>query len=267
MSDIRRDRWGRPLIKQQDGSEVAYTRVSTLAKKLDDGSALIEWKADITALGVARNRSVYNRLCALASASGDPRASHRKELRSLVDTAFKAGGGEKAADAGTSIHTFCELIDKGADLRYVPPEFEGPLEAYRKAMGWLRVIDTEQFVVCDELRAAGSYDKTVMLPSGVVIVADVKTGAHEPSYPNGVTTQLAMYAHSVPYDMDTGERGENYPSFDNTRGLLIHLPLNPVDGQYRCDLYMLPLDQGWERAKAAARVRDMPKIKIERVQH
>jgi hypothetical protein len=49
-SDIKRDRWGRPLITPPDGGKpVPYTRVSTLAKALDDKTALMRWKQRQTA--------------------------------------------------------------------------------------------------------------------------------------------------------------------------------------------------------------------------
>ena len=47
-----RDRWGRPII---DGR--TYTRASTLAKALDDQSALIDWSARVALQGMSRQPS------------------------------------------------------------------------------------------------------------------------------------------------------------------------------------------------------------------
>jgi hypothetical protein len=47
-TEIPRDRWGRPLIEPPDGGKpIGYTRVSTLAKALDDKTSLMDWKCRI----------------------------------------------------------------------------------------------------------------------------------------------------------------------------------------------------------------------------
>ena len=53
--EIPRDRWGRPLITPVDGGDpMPYTRVSTLAKALDDKTALTDWKCRQVAIGPLR---------------------------------------------------------------------------------------------------------------------------------------------------------------------------------------------------------------------
>ena len=53
--EIPRDRWGRPLITPVGGGKPEpYTRVSTLAKTLDDKTALSKWMCRQTAIGLAR---------------------------------------------------------------------------------------------------------------------------------------------------------------------------------------------------------------------
>jgi len=115
-------------------------------------------------------------------------------------------------------------------------------------------------VVVDELKCAGSLDRLVRLPDGRVVVADIKTGADEPKYASGVSAQCAIYAHGQRYNPETGERTELHPDLDPETGLLIHLPLAPVDGVQVCQMYTLDLVAGWERALLAAQVRDTKAI-------
>lgn len=259
---VKRDRWSRPLILPapvegvEQGAAVPYTRVSTLAKKLDDGFGLGLWQQRVVALGIARRPSLYRHLCALAGSVADPLKQRKQELSRLVDQAFETGGGNDAAQTGTAVHLMTELVDAGMDPN--AGDLAPVIEAYRKATAGLEMVAAEQFVVCDEVQAAGTLDRLVRLPDGRVVVADVKTGANEPDYPSGVTTQCAIYARGRRYDPTTGVRGVLHPDLDVTRGLLIHLP---VDGRNTCEVYELDLDAGWAQARVAATVRDLPSIK------
>ena len=71
VKDVPRDRWGRPLIVPVDGGKpIGSTRVSTLAKALDDKSALTKWKQRQVVVGMASRPD----LAAVAAAcKGDDR--------------------------------------------------------------------------------------------------------------------------------------------------------------------------------------------------
>ncbi len=263
MTDIKRDRFGRPLIIPAEGGKpVGYTRASTLAKKLDDLNGLIAWKQRVTALGVVQDREVYQRLCSIASTVPEPLKDKdiKAQFVSVVEEAFKAGGGEKAAAAGTALHELTEYVDRRETPAYVPDDLAPILDCYIWGTTALEHVAMELFVVVDELKVAGSLDRLVRLPDGRVVVADIKTGADEPKYASGVTTQCAIYAHGQRYDPETSERTELHPDLDITTGLLIHLPLAPVDGVQVCTLWELDLVAGWERALLAATVRDAKNI-------
>jgi len=263
MTDIKRDRFGRPLIiPAKGGKPVAYTRASTLAKKLDDLNGLIAWKQRVTALGVVQDRAVYQRLCSIASTVPEPLKDKdiKAQFVSVVEEAFKAGGGEKAASTGTTLHELTEYVDRGETPAYVPDELAPILDCYVWGTTALEHVAMELFVVVDELKVAGSLDRLVRLPDGRVVVADIKTGADEPKYASGVSTQCAIYAHGQRYDPETGERTELHPDLDMTTGLMIHLPLAPVGGKQICQPYELDLKAGWARALLAAQVRDTKAI-------
>ena len=69
---VTRDRWGRPLIIPPDGGKpVAYTRVTTVAKTLEDEGGLSKWMMRMTALGLAQRPDLY----ALVATVGDDKGA------------------------------------------------------------------------------------------------------------------------------------------------------------------------------------------------
>lgn len=249
--DIPRDRWGRPLIVPEGGGKpVPYTRVSTLAKALDDKSSLTKWKQRQVVIGLGARPDLISMAKAV---KGDDR-----KLDEIVETAMTAAESERAANIGTALHALSEQVDAGADLDTLPAEFRADLAAYRQALAGLTILAAEMFVVTDEVQAAGTFDRLVRLPDGRVVVADLKTGRHEPKYPHGATQQIAVYSRGHLYDAERGRVG-HLPSLGVSQdtGLLIHLPA----GSGTCDLYLLDLTVGWSLAQVSVAVRDAFKAK------
>lgn len=254
MTDIPRDRWQRPLIIPQGGGEpVPYTRVSSLAKALDDLNNLMAWKARKVAEGLVRRQDLLTRVAG-ALANGDPDTDWptKRELNAVVSEATEAAGASKGASAGTGFHALTEAIDRGDEPAFVLDADRERLDAYRAATAALEVLDIETFVVNDVVRAAGTFDRLVRLPDGAVVVADLKSGKSEADYPLATTIQIATYANGRRYDPETGERTPLHPDLDVSRGVLIHMP--PSGG---CSLYVLDLHRGWHAAQLAAQVRDI----------
>jgi len=248
---INRDRYGRPLIEPVGGGKaIPYTRVSTLAKALDDKTALTKWKQSMVVAGIAARPDLVSLATA---ASGDKRA-----LADIVEQAMSAAESDRAANLGTAIHTFTERVDAGSAISTFPEIHQADLQAYKTAMTGIEIIATELFIVTDEVEAAGTFDRLVRLPDGRVVVADVKTGANEPKYPHGVGTQIAIYSHGHLYDPVKGRIG-HLPTVGVSTdvGLLIHMPV----GTGRCDLYLIDLTVGWKLAQTAVAVRNAYKQK------
>lgn len=243
---IPRDRWGRPLIAPAEGGEpIAYTRASTLAKVLDEKTALIQWKCRQTALGMSKRQD----LVALARTL-DP-TKDKKKLNEIVETAMDAVGSDAAANLGTALHSMTELIDDGADPNSFGTEYVWHLTNYREAMKDIEIVATELFVVTDELQTAGTFDRLLRLPDGRVVVGDVKTGK-DPDYPHGTATQIATYSRGHLYHPERGRIG-HLPSMgiDQETGVMIHLAAESG----ACTLYELDLTVGWNLAQAASIVR------------
>lgn len=251
--EIPRDRYGRPLITPAGGgTPVPYTRVSTLAKTLDDKTALAKWMCQQTAIGMSTRPD----LVSLVAASRD----NKTVLAEAVEQAMSAAKSNEAANLGTTLHALTESWDRDQyDPQYVSPTMHEDVRAYAVATEHLKVEAIEVFVAADEVQSAGTFDRVVRLPDGRLMVADIKTGQHEPKYPSGVTTQIAVYAHGTPYQ-PPGDRGAALAELgiSQTEGMLIHLPA----GKAQCDLYVLDLRVGWALAQVAHSVRAMQKSKI-----
>lgn len=244
--EIERDRWGRPMvIPAHGGKAVAYTRATTLAGAVDDTSGLMKWKARMTLLGAAKNPH----LATAALAAGD----NKWELNKLADKAAEAAGGDVAAITGTSMHSFTERIDRGEPMGDVPEVLRGDVLAYQTATAAMKRLHIEQFVVCDELKAAGTPDLIVEF-EGERYIADKKTGSVD--YPHKMAAQLAIYAHSQMYDIETGRRTP-LPAVNGQRGIIIHLPA----GEGTAQLYWVNIAAGWEAAQLGVKVNEWRKHK------
>lgn len=254
MTEIQRDRWGRPLIVHPEGlslKPIPYKRASSLGGILEDTHNIMLWKQRLTAQGIAKNQH----LALKVSAAGED----KQALNAVALEAFELAGGSRRADIGTAVHALTEKYDRGEDLGFVPDEYEGDLDAYAVATKFIKWLSIEQFVVCDELQVAGTpdrigrllspvtFDNGVTLPTGWQGIFDVKTGSV--GFPHGFSVQLATYAHSKGYDPATGKRFA-LPDVSDEYGVLIHLPA----GEGECSLHLLDIAGGWKAAHLALEV-------------
>jgi hypothetical protein len=165
-----------------------------------------------------------------------------KELNALCSIARqKAGEGIKSA-WGTVVHWFTECIDNDLDWEeHDPPDdvihaakeygepldviykqAAGDLDAYEFATQDLTTILTEQFVVCDDARAAGTADRASHYgPTNKAYVCDLKTGRVDHG---GLkfAIQMAIYARGdkYVYNPDTAVR-EPLGDFENITGAAV----------------------------------------------
>jgi hypothetical protein len=249
-----RDQYGRPLIEPIGGGKpIPYTRASTLAKSLSNTEGLTKWKMRMVALGV----SVRPDLRALISTCWDSKRG--EHLDDSIERAIEYAGGNTGSSTGTAIHALTEQYDNhGMDaIGHLEPELRRDLEAYAAATEPFKVLAMEGFVVQDELKAAGSYDRIVsgLDPWGNPghFIADLKTGQYAAKQPHDICIQTATYAHGTHYTVGIG-RQDNLADLgvNQDLSLLYHLPA----GSGRCDVYWLDIRNGWHLAKVAASVRD-----------
>lgn len=245
MTEIPRDRWGKPLITPPGGSRpVAYDRVSSYGDALDDKTGLERWKRRETIKGLIARPD----LLLQASASAD----NKYVLDRIAEEALEAAGGSAAANTGTALHGLTEILDRGQPLPPFPEKYAADLDAYQVATARFDHAYIEQFVVCDELQAAGTPDRLSyeanLIGDHRLVVCDVKTNKDN-RYLDKYAVQLAIYAHSDLYDVDTGMRTPI--DLDQEVAYIFHMPA----GQGKCDIYEIDIAAGWEKAQLAHEVR------------
>jgi hypothetical protein len=239
--DFPRDRWHQPLVvPRRGGPRETYGRPSSFGDALDDKSGLHRWNLRTTVLGMSRRADLV-----LAAAAADPR--DKATLDEIVARATEPASA--AATTGTALHALTERLDRGEELGPIPDPYGADIAAYAEATKGIRWTAVEQRRVLDGWRLAGTADRIGWHESRLR-VGDIKTGKSV-DYPHKFAIQLAIYAHSLPYDTATDRRGPADRGLDLKRGLIIHLPA----GQGTCRLYKIDIEKGWEAAQLACQVR------------
>ena len=240
-TDVPRDRYGRPLIKQVDGTKpTPYTRCTTFVSALEDTYNLQLWSQRMVALGLAHRPDL------LLSVSAH--ADDKKQLNNICSQAREASAASSKATIGTALHRICERLDNGEDFA-IPEVAKADVEAYQAATYDTRWTHVERITVHDGLKVAGTPDRIGRThPDEQALVWDIKTGTLDWGM-GKIAMQLALYAHSLAYNIDTGERTPL--DVDLTRAIIIHLPA----GEGRCDLVEVDIEAGWEAVQHAAWVR------------
>jgi hypothetical protein len=239
---IKRDRYGRPLITPPDGEEpVPYVRATTWAGTLDDTHGLIDWKCRMTALGIADRTDLR-----IATAA---HRDDKKELDSIVEQAQEASASSAAATMGTAVHKVTELIDTGKPTGRIPDEIAADVAAYQKATAAMKMLAVETFVVVDQYRVGGTFDRQIGF-EGSAYIGDLKTGASLKYGVGKFAIQLALYSRGQAYNFTTGERTPL--QVDQDWGIVIHLPV----GKGECTVYWIDLAAGWEAVEYCRWVRE-----------
>src|SRR5690625_2555385 len=243
---IERDRFGRPLILQQNGTDagkrIPYTRVTTVAGSTDDKHGLITWKSRLTALGLTQRRDLYT-----AIAATDP--EDKRTLNRLANEAADAAGATAAATTGTAIHTFTERHDRGEPIGHIPDEHKADLDAYAQATAGWKHLAVEQFLVNHEFKTAGTTDRGVESDEQT-FTAELTTRSSV-NFPLAWAIQLAIYSRSLPWDTENEVTIPWDTQPNQEKGIIIHLPA----GKGECSIYWVDLNAGWDAARLAFRVR------------
>jgi len=272
----RHGRDGRPKIRvlRPDGTTDPleakyYTRASTLGKTLENTYGIEQWKLRMVAYGIGHDRALH---LAAASVPGTTEDAHKAELARIAEEALTISRAGSGAMRGTALHHLSEQRDAGADLRHLPADALAALDAYSALMGGFEVISAEEFVVCDELETAGTFDRLVSprwpmeAPDGSTIepgdrlILDLKTNKEAKYFGPTYSCQQAVYAFGRPYSHRDG-RGEwppCDPPYDVEQGprtdwaLILHVPIeSPEDA----GLHWVDLTEGMELAQLAVTVR------------
>ena len=240
--EIPRDHYNRPLVTPPEGGKAkGYTRCTTFVGATEDLFTLQQWEKRIVALGLAARPDLIQTI------AGHP--TDNKVLNQVCADAKVAANGSRAADIGTAIHGYTEIIDGGGSMDQIPAEYRADLEAYARATESFDHEHIEQFMVHDEMSIGGTPDRISRTKDGRLMIMDVKTGGRAGEKLLGIgkmAQQLAVYSRSVKYDFETNTRTDL--GIETAVGVIIHLPA----GADQCDLITLDLNLGWEGVKLCA---------------
>jgi hypothetical protein len=245
--DFRRVGKGTPFVLDPNGKRVRYRRDSTAGKILDDESNLEDWKRRTIVFGASQRPDL------MAQVSTLDQEEDKKEIRDIVEECLVAGKGKQRATTGTAIHRMLDHVDNQDD--WLPaPQFKDAVEAYmrvRDAYG-LVPVDIEVQCINDVYRLAGTADRRYrttrnliapdgqIIPIGSILLGDTKTGETLEYSAGSFVTQLAGYADSMRYDVDTDERIPFDPPTFKDWAIIVHV----VADESRCDIYWVDLDAG-----------------------
>jgi len=254
LAEAPKDRWGRYKISDPaSGKERGYTRVTTIAKVLDDSSSLADWKTRMAITGIVQRAD----LLAQASTALDDRS----KLNKIANDAIEAAGAYSRAGIGTALHSLTQQLDLGMKPQILQG-LQSDIETYVASIAawdfkmkkeWIEVL-----LINDEFEYAGTADRIVTTRDGKICIFDLKTGT-DLSYSFGsIAVQLAMYANADwIYDWKTGERTALPEGLDMKEGIICHLPA----GEANCKFYTVDLEAGWEAAKMSFATRNWRKRK------
>ena len=248
-ADFTRDRWGRPLIIPADGGKaIAYGRFSSHGSVLEDKFALEKWKIRTSAIGLTKRSDLFAQLAACP-----PEDS--KRIDEIMSQALEAGGGSVGANLGTALHEFTQRVDLGEiTLDEISEPWRSDVEAYLSALEAHNLTVIRELIevnlVNDELLLAGTADRFYHSTRGV-ICADIKTGKQISKNPLAYAVQLASYANSMLYDIETGTRKPIADDLELRTGYIIHIPAN----KGRCDIYEVDLMEAMAAARLASTVK------------
>lgn len=248
---IQRDRYGRPLIFQENGTVKPYRRASSVAGTMNDAEGIVIWSNRHTAVGVARNVGIAQRIATLGENPDDYTPQDKRDLDSMIRDAKAQTGGEYKADYGTALH---RATEPGFDGIVIGDGMRADIGAYESKMLDLGLvaIATEIWLVSHRYEVAGTADhlylatKPIPMPDmmphlrdiavGDVLIGDKKTGRY---HPGQVAIQLALYSDGV-IDLPEGALdGVNLYNFRPDLGLGVHIPR----GEQSCSVY--PVDLLW----------------------
>ncbi len=282
VREIEYDRWGRyanlPPVPSAD-HHGPLTRVTTLAKTLEDSYHLDQWRLRQTVIGLKLRPTLLDviggRDVAKFHAAMETGAPLPKVLKDLVQgvasTAMEEAGSYDGADKGTAFHDLAERLDAGhpLDMNKIMNEVTDDqlkmLTAYSGALQKhkLRAVPEymERVICVPELGVAGRLDRIYedsYYGPPVLRIGDLKSQKTLDFGHMALSIQLACYSHAKWILNHETWQWEPMPELDVSKGVIAWVPaIEPG----RAEVHDVDLDFGWQLAKAALKVRGWRKQK------
>jgi hypothetical protein len=253
----RRDRYGRYLVvPPQGGAPVGYSRATTIAKVLDGGGGLMDWKATMTVTGLLLRPGLRAQWEALmAQEKGDPwyhSQQGKANCKRLVEDCATVGGASDRAQIGIALHKITALVDSGKEP-HLTADTARDVAAYQEGLvaNGITLVPgaIELTVALDTYQVAGTFDRLVRVPGRELpLVADLKTGANLDYSWQSFAVQLAIYSRAEAiYEQGPAQDGSldqrhPMPAVDQEFGLVLWLNA----GSANLEVYEVDLNAGWE---------------------
>lgn len=240
------DQYGRYMVVPEGQTKaIPHTRVTTLARTLDDEFGLTKWRQRMVAVGVSKRPDLLAQIAACLP-------TETARLDALARDAVEAAGASSSANLGSALHSFAQRIDAGEDISIVPETWRADIEAYRAAMAdaGFSIQLVERCCVIPDLQVAGTLDRVVERADHLHVL-DLKTGQRLDFSWGSIAAQLALYAHAETlYDLESGVHSP-MPEVDRHVGYVAWLPA----GKGTCEIIPVDLQEGWMGAMLADSVR------------
>lgn len=258
LPDERDGRQWYKLKRPSSGDPMSASRVSTMAKVLEDTFGLTQWQLRMLLLGLT------NRPDIVGKAHGMDVKADSKILNALVAEAKKSAGASLKADMGTLRHKQCEEVDLGIKtLEELPVDARADIGSYLAEMErhQVKVVPSmvERITYNSEFDTAGKFDRILQLPDGSYVIGDTKTGNVEMAALS-IGVQLWLYATGVNTSGVWSKVRREWDTSIKVRediGVVMHMPV----GQGKCELLVVDLKQGEIDARLSQKVKERRKVK------
>lgn len=256
-------------------ARVKYGSPSGFGGMIEDPYSLAKYTERYIVEGIGIDAELQA-MCRNLAAMGREHPQFNSTADGIVAKAREAANHMLAADRGTHMHAVTDDIDLGRDWLHRADEGQllglsldvqtGLAAAWRDCMArhGIEMLAVEASCVDDAWHLAGTLDRivrltrplTFALDGGELVVLDadtVRLGDTKTGHPRRLkhAIQIASYAQSLPYDLDTETRGEWPWPIAQDYGLIFHLDVaSALEGRYRCDLVLVDLAAGREHGGA-----------------
>lgn len=244
-----RDRYGRYMHQHpQYGYRSSFSRATTIAKKLDSGSNLMDWHDRKLIEGLARYPQLMDGLD-VGKLGTTNEYKLRQTLKKISENATNAAGAADGREFGTALHAWTEAVDHGkASYNDVPREFKPYVASYLQALSRHGIEPIPEYVerimYCPITDTMGTIDRIYRLPTGELVIGDIKTSGNIDFAWTSIALQMAQYANASHLLSEDGQTWEPMPKVRHDIAVIAGIPHTPKDRGPHCDMHIVNVEYG-----------------------